>query len=67
MSLPPETILAWDAAHAGIALTGARAAELAAELVQLASAIGQARPGLAFEAEPEDFRAALLDLRVAEA
>ncbi len=59
MSIPAETIRAWNAAHPRIALTASRAQELAIELDQLSAAIASARPRLAFDTDPHDFRAAL--------
>lgn len=49
-------------AYAGIALSEARSEELPIELGQLRAAIETARAPVAFEAEPADFRAALLAL-----
>ena len=48
--------------YAGIALSEARSEELPIELGQLRAAIETAREPVAFEAEPADFRAALLAL-----
>ncbi len=60
----PETVAAWNAAHARIGLTPTREAELTIELDQLAAAIARARPSLLFDTDPHDFRVALLETAV---
>jgi hypothetical protein len=49
-------------AYAGVALSEARSEELPIELGQLRAAIETVRQPVSFEAEPSDFRAALLAL-----
>jgi len=58
--IPAATVTAWNAAQARLALAPGRAAELTIELDQLAAAIAAVQPALVFEAEPGDFRTALL-------
>jgi hypothetical protein len=55
-------VRAANEAYAGIALSEARSEELPIELGQLRAAIETVREPVSFEAEPGDFRAALLAL-----
>jgi hypothetical protein len=55
-------VRAANEAYAGIALSEARSEELPIELGQLRAAIETVREPVVFEAEPADFRAALLAL-----
>jgi hypothetical protein len=55
-------VRAANEAYAGIALSEARSEELPIELGQLRAAIETVREPVSFEAEPADFRAALLAL-----
>ncbi|WP_158292078.1 hypothetical protein [Paracraurococcus ruber] len=61
MTIPPELVRLWNAAHPRLALTEARLAELPVELQQLRAAAEAARGRVAFDTEPSAFRRLLAE------
>jgi len=59
MSIPPELIRLWNAAHPHLALTAPRIEELPIELAQLRAAAEAVRGQVTFDAEPAGFRSVL--------
>jgi hypothetical protein len=59
MSIPPELVQLWNAAHPQLGLSAARTEELPIELGQLRAAAEAMRLQVAFDIEPGDFRTVL--------